>query len=82
MQSPSKILEVDHLSNQYEGQPLLQDISFSLWKVKFSASLAHQALARPRCSACSRDLKKKRLGQSCSAVRTSETSRLTSEISA
>lgn len=30
MQDNSNILEVDHLSNQYEGQPLLQDISFSL----------------------------------------------------
>jgi len=30
MQDKSNILEVDRLSNQYEGQPLLQDISFSL----------------------------------------------------
>jgi ABC-type Fe3+/spermidine/putrescine transport system ATPase subunit len=29
-QDTKNILEVDHLSNQYEGQPLLQDISFSL----------------------------------------------------
>ena len=30
MQDIKNILEVNHLSNQYEGQPLLQDISFSL----------------------------------------------------
>ncbi len=30
MQDAGNILEVDHLSNQYEGQPLLQDINFSL----------------------------------------------------
>ena len=30
MQDYKKILEVHQLSNQYEGQPLLQDISFSL----------------------------------------------------
>lgn len=30
MQDTRKILKVDDLSNQYEGQPLLQDISFSL----------------------------------------------------
>ncbi len=32
MQNPEKILEVENFSNQYEGQPLLQDISFSLEK--------------------------------------------------
>ncbi len=30
MQNPKNILEIHHLSNQYEGQALLQDISFSL----------------------------------------------------
>ncbi|NOR25841.1 MAG: ATP-binding cassette domain-containing protein [Desulforhopalus sp.] len=30
MQDTSKILDVAHLSNQYEGQPLLQDINFAL----------------------------------------------------
>jgi ABC-type Fe3+/spermidine/putrescine transport system ATPase subunit len=32
MQDSQKILEVDQLSNHYEGQPLLQDVSFSLRK--------------------------------------------------
>ncbi len=32
MQDNPKILDVDQLSNLYEGQPLLQDISFSLMK--------------------------------------------------
>ena len=32
MQDSPKILEVDQLSNHYEGQPLLQDVSFSLEK--------------------------------------------------
>ena len=32
MQDSPKILEVEQLSNHYEGQPLLQDVSFSLEK--------------------------------------------------
>lgn len=41
MQNIKTILEVDHLSNQYEGQPLLQDISFSLMPGEILCLLGH-----------------------------------------